>query len=178
MDKTEHGQTTNWAAPQADFCSFKVAVAEPFNLAVRVTLRFFVTLPAVAVKVANAAPAGTDTEVGTANSELLEVNTTVCGLATRRFNATVQVLEPSAVKDVGLQLREDTACVGTRSKETFWEPPFNAAVRVTVTLVVTVPAVAVKVTEVAPLDTLAELGTVSELLLAERATTLPPWGAA
>jgi hypothetical protein len=161
-----------------DSCSLKVAVAEPFKLAVMVPLWSFVTLPAVAVKVADVASAGTDTDGGIVNSELLEVNATVCGLATSRFSVTVQVLELSEVNKVGLQLREDTACVGTRSTETLCEAPFRLAVRITVTLVVMAPAVAVKATEVDPAGTVAEVGTVSKLLLSERATTLPPVGAA
>jgi len=41
-----------------------------------------------------------------------------------------------------------------------------------------VPAVAVKVTVVAPAATVTELGTANALLLLERLTTVPPLGAA
>jgi hypothetical protein len=166
------------ATAATDASSSKVAVAEPFKLAVMVPLWFFVTPPAVAVKVADVASAGTGTDVGIVNSELLEVKATVCGLTPSLFNVTVQVLEPREINDVGLQLREDTACVGSRSKETLWETPFRLAVRITVTLVAMAPAVAVKATEGDPAGTVAELGTISAVLLSERATTLPPVGAA
>jgi hypothetical protein len=44
-------------------------------------------------------------------------------------------------------------------------------------LVVTVPAVAVKLAEVAPDATVTEAGTVSAPVLLERATMVPPVGA-
>jgi hypothetical protein len=57
----------------------KVAVVEPFKVAVRVTLWLFLTLPAVAVKVAEVAAAGTGMEVGMVKRGQLAVNLTVTG---------------------------------------------------------------------------------------------------
>jgi hypothetical protein len=161
---------------------FKVAVVELFELPVfklaeMVTLWVFLTLPAVAVNVADGASAGTDTDVGIVSSELLAVSFTLCASATSRFNLTVQVLELPEVNDVGLQVREDTVAMVTTSKKAVWEALFNAAVRVTDTLVVVVPAAAVKVTEVAPPGTVTVAGMVTTALLSDSVTMLPPEGA-
>jgi len=56
--------------------------------------------------------------------------------------------------------------------------PFNVAVIVTVWFAVTVPAVTVKVAEVAPAATGTEAGVVNAVPLSDRATVEPPVGAA
>lgn len=88
-----------------------------FKLAVMETLWLAITLPAVVVKVVELAPAGTVTDPGIVSSELLAVSFNVRGLTTLRFNVTVQVLELFELNDAGLQLREDTAVMGTTAKE-------------------------------------------------------------
>src|ERR1039457_7154458 len=55
---------------------------------------------------------------------------------------------------------------------------FKVAVTVALWVVVRAPAVAAKVAEVTPAATVTEVGTVSRELLSERATALPPVGAA
>lgn len=49
-----------------------------FKLAAMITLWLVVTMPAVAVKTPEVAPAGTGTEAGRVSTELLAVNCTVC----------------------------------------------------------------------------------------------------
>ena len=79
---------------------------------------------------------------------------------------------------VGLQASEETSMGATRLKLAVWEAPFNAAVTVADWLVVIAPKVAVKVVEAPLAGTETDAGTVSEALLLESATTLPPVGAA
>ena len=83
---------------------FQMAV---FTAAVMETVWLVVTIPAIAMKVAEEAPPGTTTNVGIINSELLAVNCAVRGLKTVRFNSSVQMLDSADIKDVGLQLRVD-----------------------------------------------------------------------
>jgi len=90
---------------------------------------------------------------------------------------TVQVLEPPEVTDVGSQTREDTAGIGTMSKEAVWVAAFSAAVSVTVTLVVSELAVAEKVVAVAPAGTVTVAGMINEALVSDSMRTLPPDGA-
>jgi hypothetical protein len=80
-------------------------VVELYELAVMVTFWLVVTLPAAVVKMAEATPAGTSTNVGIISSELSAVNCTVRGLESVRLNWTVQMLEVPEINAVGLQLR-------------------------------------------------------------------------
>jgi len=89
----------------------------------------------------------------------------------------VQVLEAPEFTLVGLQAREETCMGATKLKLAVWEAPFSAAVTVADWVVVIVPAVAAKVAEVALAATATDAGTVSEALLSESATTVPPVGA-
>ncbi len=57
------------------------------------------------------------------------------------------------------------------------ELPFALAVTVTAVLVVTVPAVAVKVADELPAATVTEVGTVRATLLSDKETLSPPEGA-
>ena len=84
------------------------------------------------------------------------------------------MLEPCEVNDVGLQLKEDTAGMGTTAREAVWDAPFNLAVMVTVTSAMRVPAVAVKVAYEIPLGTVTLAGMVSAKLLSDNATMAPP----
>jgi hypothetical protein len=91
---------------------------------------------------------------------------------------TVQVAELPEVSDEGLQLRVDKAGASNRIKDAVWEAPFNVAVRVTVKLAMSMPAVAVKLAEVTPAGTVTVAGMVNSKLLSESATMLPPDAAA
>jgi hypothetical protein len=78
---------------------------------------------------------------------------------------------------VGLQAKAVTSMGATRVKVAVWEAPFSVAVTVADWVVVRVAAEAVKVAEVALAGTVTDAGTVSEVLLSESATTVPPVGA-
>jgi hypothetical protein len=147
------------------------------NLAVMVTLSPAVTVPAVVVKAPDTAWAATDTDAGIISSGLFALRRTVCALATVRSNWTVQVLELPEVRNVGLQLSEDTAGALARIREAVAEAPCNEAVRVMSRFPVKVPAVAVKVAEVSAADTVTVAGMLSLALLSDSATRLPPGGA-
>ena len=75
---------------------------------------------------------------------------------------------------VGLQDRAVTSMGATRVKLAVWEEPFRVAVTVALWVVVRVPAVAVKVPEVALAATVTEARRVSNGLLPESVTVLPP----
>jgi hypothetical protein len=151
---------------------FKEAVwAPPFKLAVTVTLWLVVTVPAVAVKEADVAPAVAITETGMVSEALLsESATTVPPVGADWFRLTVQVVEAPELT-LGLHARAETAGA-TRLKVVLWEAPFRVAVVVAVWLVVIVPTVAVKVVKVPFAGTVTDAGTVSAVLLPESPTTV------
>jgi hypothetical protein len=80
----------------------------PFRVAVTVALWFDGRAPAVAMKLAELAPAGTVTEEGSERSALLSDSATVVPEEAAWFKLTVQVVEAPAVKVPGLQLKEVT----------------------------------------------------------------------
>jgi hypothetical protein len=87
--------------------------------------------PAVAVNVAELAPAGTSTDEGTVRLALLLLSATVAPpVPTAALNDTEQLDVPGAVIAVGLHVRERKDG-GTRLMEVVAEPPFHVAVRVT-----------------------------------------------
>ena len=138
-----------------------------------------VRVPAVAAKVAEMAPAATVTEAGTVSEALLSERATVLPpVGTAWFRVTVQVVDVPEFTLVGLQARAVTSMGATRVKLAVWEALFSVAVMVAVWLVVMVPRLAVKVVEVLLAGTVTEAGTLSAVLLLERATALPPVGAA
>jgi len=98
-----------------------------------------------------------------------EVKVTVCTVGV--FSAT----EPKA-SVVALRVSFGTAAF--RVRETVFETPFAVAFRVTVCAVATEAAVAVKDALVAPAATVMAEGTVTEVLLLDKATLSPPVGAA
>ena len=157
----------------------KVAVWEaPFSVAVTVTDWVVVRVAAVAVKVAEVALAGTVTDAGTVSEALLsERATTVPPVWADWFRVTMHVVDALELTLVGLQAKAVTSMGATRVKVAVWEAPFSVAVTVTDWVVVRVAAVAVKVAEVALAGTVTDAGTVSEVLLSESATTVPPVGA-
>ena len=158
----------------------RVAVWEaPFRVAVRVTLWLVVTVPAVAVKVVEVLLAATVTEVGSVSAELLsESATLVPPVGAAWLRVTVQVVEAPELTLVGLQVSAEIAVGATRLRVAVWEAPFRVAVTVALWLVVSVPAVAVKLAEVLLAATVTEAGSVSAELLSESVTLAPPVGAA
>jgi hypothetical protein len=138
-----------------------------------------VTADVVAEKTAEVDPAGTVTEAGTANTELLsERATTVppAGAALLRF--TVQLAEELEASEAGLQTRLLGTLGEVRLSEKLTDAPEPVAVMEAVPSVVTADALAVKTAEVAPAGTVTEAGTAKTALLSERATTVPAAGAA
>ena len=169
--QTEQGHIT---VSDADLdVSFSVAVtttaASPLG----------VVLAAVTGKAAVDEEAGTITEDGTVTAELLSESDTVTppfGATAERV--TVQVPLAPALRSVGLHASAETSTELTKFKVAVWDVPFNVAVTVAGWLVVTVPAVAVKVAEVAPAATPTAAGTLRAGLLLASAALLPPAGAA
>jgi hypothetical protein len=93
---------------------------------------------------------------------------------------TVQVLALPEVRLDGLHCREDKAngaWDGRMVSEAVCALLPRVAVTTAVWVVVTAPAVAAKVAEVAPAATVTEAGTVSAVLLLESATAVAPVGA-
>ena len=88
------------------------------------------------------------------------------------------MLEAPEFTLVGLHDRPVTSMGATRLKVVVWEEPFRVAVTVALCVVVSVPTVAVKVAEVALAATVTDAGTVSDELLSDSATAVPPVGAA
>lgn len=80
------------------------------KLAVILALWPFVTAAALAAKVADVVPAGTDTEAGTVNEELLLESATTVPLAEGWFRVTVQVVEAPELTLVEMQAKEETGC--------------------------------------------------------------------
>ncbi|MCL4794289.1 MAG: hypothetical protein KJZ84_06995, partial [Bryobacteraceae bacterium] len=136
-------------------------------------------VPAEAMKLAEVEPAGITTEVGVVRDALLVLSATgEPPLGARVPIVTVHVLLAPEFSDEGLQLRP-VSCVGTtRFTECVSELPLSDAVTAAVELLVKVPAVAVKLAEVAPDGTVTAVGVVSELLLLLNETAVPPLGAA
>ncbi|GMU23211.1 MAG: hypothetical protein AMXMBFR13_32930 [Phycisphaerae bacterium] len=138
-----------------------------------------VSVPAVAVNVAEVEPAGTVTEEGAVRDELLLASeTAVPPLGAAALMVTVQVLLAPEFNDEGLQVRPVRRAGAARFTEKVRELPFRFAVTTAVELEVSVPAVAVKFAEVAPEGTVTAEGAVNELLLLARDTAVPPVGAA
>jgi len=80
---------------------------------------------------------------------------------------TVQVAAVPEFTLVGLQARAVTSMGATRVKVAVWEELFRVAVTVAGWVVVRVPAVAVKVAELAPDVTVTDAGIVSRALLSD-----------
>jgi hypothetical protein len=153
----------------------------PFSDAVIVTDWVLVTEPAVTVKLPVVAPAATVAEAGVVNAVLLSERVTAePPLGAAPDNVTVQVelaLEATLVGEQAslLSVTAAGAVIVTAAVAVL---PFSDAVIVTDWLLVTEPAVTVKVPVVAPAATVAEAGVVNAVLLSERVTVVPPLGAA
>ena len=91
---------------------------------------------------------------------------------------TVQVVVPAELTVEGVHAKAVTSMGATRVRLAVWVELFKVAVTLAFWVVVKVPAVAVKVAEVAEAATVTEAGTVRAELLLDKATVLPPAGAA
>src|SRR5437867_1585982 len=157
------------------------AVAEvPLREAVTVADWLAVTEPAEAVKEAEEDAAATVTEAGTVSVALLEERATLAppvGAAWERV--PVQAEFPPDATVVGLHCKLETVTAGgVMVREAVAEVPLREAVTVADWLEETEPAEAVTdAPEAAPARS-TEAGTVSVVLLEERATLAPPVGAA
>ena len=168
--QTEHGQIITVRDADCD---------EPFSEAVIATVDSPLggVLSALTGKVAAVEEAGTVTAAGTVRTELLgESETTTAPLGAAE-SVTVQVLLAPASRLVGLQATPLTRMGATRVRLAVWVELFKVAVTVALWVVVRVPAVAVKVAEVAEAATVTEAGTVRAELLLDNVTVLPPLGA-
>lgn len=159
--------------------AMEVLAEAPLAVAVTVAVLALVTVEAVTAKVAVLAPDATVTEAGVASNALLSASvTTVPADGAALFSVTVQELVPPDASEAGLQLNA-TGVAGTRRlNDAVAEEPLKLAVITAVLGAVTAAAVAAKVAVLLPAATVTEAGTVTELLLSERVTTVPPVGAA
>src|ERR1022692_3793931 len=120
---------------------------------------------------AEVALAATVAEAGTVSEALLsERATTVPPVGADWFRVTMHVVDALELTLVGLQAKAVTSMGATRVKVAVWEAPFSVAVTVA-------DWVVVRGAEVALAGTVTDAGTVSEVLLSESATTVPPVGA-
>ena len=138
-----------------------------------------VTADAVTVKFAVEDSAGTVTEVGTAKAVLVLTRVTTAppeGAFADRV--TVQEAVSPVERLVGEQVRPVNVTSGDSERIAVWEIPLKDAVTVAGAAVETDPAVAVKVALELLADTVTVEGTDSAGLLLDRATEIPPAGAA
>jgi hypothetical protein len=136
-----------------------------------------VNAPVDAVKLADEAPAGTDTDAGTVRFELLSLNTTVRLAGVAFVSATVQAEEEFGPSVVGLHARVETRGVVTRLMVADAEPPFAEAVICAELSAVNAVAVAVKLADEAPAATETEAGSLRFALLSLSVTVSPEVGA-
>ncbi|HUI58056.1 MAG TPA: hypothetical protein VLY04_23945 [Bryobacteraceae bacterium] len=156
-----------------------VALCELPRVAVTVADCEVVKVPAVALNVAEVAPAATVTDTGTVNAALLLVNVTALPpVGAAWFSVTVQVLEALGPRLVGLQASAVIVVGAVKLIVALCELLPRVAVTVAGCEVVKVPVVALNVAEVAPAATVTDAGTVTTVLLLVSATALPPAGAA
>ncbi|MBN9662328.1 MAG: hypothetical protein J0H49_29285 [Acidobacteria bacterium] len=162
--QTEQGQVTTEPAVRV----MDAVLDTPFAVAVMTTVEEAVTVPAVAVNVADVAEAAAVTEAGTTRTVLLsERVTTRPEDGAAPLNWTVQVVLAPEANEVGEQVRELTVIVdsGPSVRVAVWEPPFSVAVRTADWLLETVPAFAVNVAVEAPAATVTEVGAVRRVEL-------------
>ena len=126
----------------------------------------------MAVKVALLSPAPILTLAGTVMLALLLDSATLAALTAAAVNAAVQVEVPGAFTVAGEQLKLLNCAAAARLMVDGWLWPFKVAVTVALWLLLTVPAVAVKVALPWPDATPTLAGTVSNPLLLESATVV------
>jgi len=158
----------------------RVAVCDtPFDVAVMVELVSVATDFVDTVNVAVVAPAATETVVGTLAVVPLAASATdkpPVGAALARVTVPVDVLPP--VTEVGLRATEATVGAVIVNDAVTGVPPFAEAPIEAVWFVATAAVVTVKVPLVDPAAMEAVAGTVAAELFEERATDIPPVGAA
>jgi hypothetical protein len=170
----EQTKDERWADPvklmAADSCW-------PLSVAVTLAVWAVVMVPVVAAKVVLAWPAGMVTLKGTARAVVVLPIATTTGLAAAWFSDMVQVLEALLPRVAGAQDSVLSLAGAVRVRTKDCEPRLNDAVIWAVWLDVRLATVAVKVPVLWPagIDTLA--GTVTLVLLLDRATLAPPRGA-
>jgi len=136
-------------------------------------------VPLLALKVAVEAPAATVAVAGTlSGAGLLDSATLAPPVGAVWFSVMVQVLAEFCPSMAGLQLSEETCSGATRATLAVMDVALSVAVTVAVWLAPHVPAVAAEVAEVEPAGTVTEAATGSIELLLDRATVVPPLGAA
>ena len=86
---------------------------------------------------------------------------------------TVQVVDAPELTLLELQPRAETSMGAARLKVVLWEARFRVAVMVAAWVVVSVPAVAMKLAELAPAGTATDAGIVSRALLSDSVTVVP-----
>lgn len=148
---------------------------------VAVTAAFWVavTVPAVAVKVAELEAAGTVTDAGTVRAELADDKVTAePPLGAARFRTSVQFAVADGGKLDGLQAKELTVTVATRLMVTLCELLPSVAVTVADWLLGRVAVVTLNVAEVDAAGTVTDAGTVKVVFVFVKVTWLPPVGAA
>jgi hypothetical protein len=152
-------------------------VLTPLAEAVRAVVVTEVTVPAVAVKVAVVAPCNTFTE-GERETAAFELESETVMPPVGAGTAIVTV--PWLVWPLRIEAGVRLTLVGTMGFTVRFAvtlaPPLEA-VSTTGVVVVTVPAVAVKVAVVAPCATVTEAGTEAAAFELERVTRMPPAGA-
>jgi hypothetical protein len=138
------------------------------------------TVPAVAVKVADEEPEGTETLAGTGRAVLLLLaRVTADALVAALLRVTVQVVVCPGSTATGEQANVLSTTGAARVSEKACDPPFADAVTTAVSSVVTAAAVTVKAAVVAEAATVTFAAeSVALALLLERATGTPPAGAA
>lgn len=150
-----------------------VAVLDvPFSVTVTVAVASAVTVPAVAVNVAEDWPANTVAEAGTVRVALLSETVIVVSALTVLDRVTVQVEEVPDVRDAGEHVREEGAAAESRLMAAVWETPPNAAVMVAEESADSVAAVAEKVAVDWPLATLTDAGTLSSVEALDASVTV------
>jgi hypothetical protein len=160
--------------------SEKLTVLEvPSAVAVKIAVWESDTAPAVTVSEAVVAPTGTSTAAAGASSVLLPLKvTTVPPAGAGCDSATVQLVLPPELSAVGLHTNDDSAATGFSEKLAVLKFPFRLAVNTAVWESSTVPAVTAIEAVVAPTGTSSAAAGASSVLLALKATTIPPAGAA
>ena len=132
-----------------------------------------VIVPTVALNVVELLFAGTVTDAGTVSALLFEESATAlppAGAASLRV--IVHVVELPELTLAGLQASDETTAGSTKLTVVLWMLPFRLAVKVALWLLGRLPAVAMKVAELAPLGTVTEVGTLKRLFVSDSVTVV------
>jgi hypothetical protein len=156
-----------------------VAFADPpFKDADTLAVLSLVNVPAVMVRLADAAPAGTVSVEGAFTVPTARIATVAPLEPAALFSITVQVEVIPGPMIAGAHCSEVTNTGPSSDKPAFAVPPFNEAVRVAGPSMAIKPAVTPNVTEAEPAGTVTVAGAVNRVVSDEIDTTAPPAGAA